>query len=338
MGITLGSSGVATILTAVIAFGLTASLGIFLVPYLKKLKYGQTIKEIGPTWHQAKNGTPTMGGIMFIIGIIVAVIAGYITALIAFDFQIDQIQSIKLVAGVVMALGFGLMGYVDDYIKVVKKRNLGLRAREKLLVQFVLSVGYLFILKMAGALSTIVEIPFFGQVDFGWFYYPFMVVLIVGFVNAVNLTDGVDGLASSVTFVFALAFMVYTMKLTLPYLGLFAVAVAAGCLGFLVWNFHPAKVFMGDTGSMFLGGCVVALAFGLDMPLLLFIVGFIYWGEAASVILQVISFKLTGKRIFKMSPIHHHFEMSGWSEVKIVGVFSLVTLIVCVIGYFALPI
>ena len=152
-----------------------------------------------------------------------------------------------------------------------------------------------------------------------------MVVLIIGFVNAVNLTDGVDGLASSVTFVFALAFMVYTMKLSLPYLGLFAVATAAGCLGFLMWNFHPAKVFMGDTGSMFLGGCVVALAFGLDMPLLLFIAGIIYWCEAGSVILQVISFKTTGKRIFKMSPIHHHFEMSGWSEVKIVTVFSLVT-------------
>ena len=149
MGITLGSSGVATILTAVIAFGLTASLGIFLVPYLKKLKYGQTIKEIGPTWHQAKNGTPTMGGIMFIIGIIVAVIAGYITALIAFDFQIDQIQSIKLVAGVVMALGFGLMGYVDDYIKVVKKRKLGQPARKKHLMQFVHSVGYNINLKKA---------------------------------------------------------------------------------------------------------------------------------------------------------------------------------------------
>lgn len=333
----LGSSGVATILTAVIAFALTASLGIFLVPYLKKLKYGQTIKEIGPTWHQAKQGTPTMGGIMFIIGIIVAVIVGYITAWIAFDYRADQVQTVKLAAGVVLALGFGLMGYIDDYIKVVKKRNLGLRAREKLIIQFFLTVGYLFILTMAGAVSTIVEIPFFGQVNFGWFYYPFMVVLIIGFVNAVNLTDGVDGLASSVTFVFALAFMVYTMKLSLPYLGLFAVATAAGCLGFLMWNFHPAKVFMGDTGSMFLGGCVVALAFGLDMPLLLFIAGIIYWCEAGSVILQVISFKTTGKRIFKMSPIHHHFEMSGWSEVKIVTVFSLVTLIFCVIGYFALP-
>ena len=337
MNIVTGSSGLATILTAVIAFVVTAVMGIFLIPYLKKLKYGQTIKEIGPTWHKSKQGTPTMGGILFIIGIMAAVIVGYLTMWIAFDFKADHIQSIKLVAGVVLALGFGLMGYIDDYIKVVKKRNLGLRAREKLIIQFFLSVGYLFVLRMAGALSTIVEIPFLGQINFGWFYYPFMVLFMIFFVNAVNLTDGIDGLAASVTFVFGLAFMVYTLKMSLPYMGLLAVAVAAGCLGFLVWNFHPAKVFMGDTGSMFLGGCVIALAFGLDMPLLLVLAGVIYWCEAGSVVLQVISFKTTGKRIFKMSPIHHHFEMCGWSEVKIVGVFVLVTLVFCVIGFFALP-
>jgi phospho-N-acetylmuramoyl-pentapeptide-transferase len=334
----LGSSNLAMILTAVISFVVTAVLGKFLIPYLKKLKYGQTIKEIGPTWHKAKQGTPTMGGMMFIIGIIIAVIVGYSVSCVVFDFQIDRIQTIKLVAGVVLALGLGLMGYVDDYIKVVKKRNLGLRAREKLIIQLLLSVGYLFVLQMAGAISTIVEIPFIGQLDFGFFYYPVMVFIIIGAANAVNLTDGIDGLASSVTFVVSLAVMIYSMKLALPYLGLFAVAVAAGCLGFLVWNFHPAKVFMGDTGSMFLGGCVVAFAFSLDMPILLVFIGFVYLCEAGSVILQVISFKTTGKRIFKMSPIHHHFEMCGWSEVKIVSVFSIVALIFCIIGYFALPI
>ena len=337
MNITSESSSVATILTAVIAFAVTAALGVVLIPYLKKLKYGQTIKEIGPTWHKSKQGTPTMGGLLFIIGILAAVVVGWLTTWIAGGFRADRIQSVKLVAGVVLALGFGLMGYLDDYIKVVKKRNLGLRAREKLAIQLLLSVGYLFVLRMAGALSTIVEIPFFGQIDFKWFYYPFMVLFIIFFVNAVNLTDGIDGLAASVTFVFGLAFMVYTLKMALPYMGLLAVALAAGCLGFLVWNFHPAKVFMGDTGSMFLGGCVIALAFGIDMPLLLVLAGVIYWCEAGSVVLQVISFKTTGKRIFKMSPIHHHFEMCGWSEVKIVGVFVLVTLVFCVIGFFALP-
>lgn len=332
--------GIATIVTAVVAFGLTAVLGIFLIPFLKKLKYGQTIKEIGPSWHKNKQGTPTMGGIMFIVGIIAAVIVGFLV-LMGINGGIQKIEHteiVKLFAGLIMALGYGLMGYVDDYIKVVKKRNLGLKAKQKLLIQFFLAIAYLFVLQVSGAISTIVEIPFLGQLNLGWLYYPAMIFIIIATTNAVNLTDGVDGLASSVTFVAALGFMIYTLKLQREYIGILAVATAAGCLGFLIWNFHPAKVFMGDTGSMFLGGLIVALAFGIDMPILIILIGFIYFIEALSVILQVISFKTTGKRIFKMSPIHHHFEMSGWSEVKIVSVFSLITAVCAVIGFFSLPV
>lgn len=329
--------GLDTIITAIVAFGLTAAIGIVLIPYLKKLHYGQTIKEIGPTWHKSKQGTPIMGGIMFIIGIIVAVIIGFVTTVFGEGEKIDVIQFVKLFSGIVMALGFGLMGYVDDYIKAVKKRNLGLKARQKLIIQIFIAVIYLIVLYASGGISTFVDIPFIGQFDFGWFYYPVMVFIIVATVNAVNLTDGVDGLASSVTFVAALGFMIYALHLQKGYISILAIAVAAGCLGFLVWNFHPAKVFMGDTGSMFLGGMIVALAFGIDMPVLILFPGFIYFCETLSVILQVISFKTTGKRIFKMSPIHHHFEMCGWSEMKIVAVFSLITAVLCAVGYFGLP-
>lgn len=328
--------GMVTIVTAAISFGLTAILGIFLIPYLRRLKYGQTIKEIGPTWHKSKQGTPTMGGIMFIAGILVACVAGF-AILVSVEKTVHTVEAVKLFAGLGMAVGFGLMGYVDDYIKVVKKRNLGLRAREKLIIQFLLAVGYLYALWISGGLSTILQIPFVGQIDIGLFYYPFMVFIIVGVTNSVNLTDGVDGLASSVTFVVAIAFMMFTLKLQMQYMGIMAVALAAGCLGFLIWNFYPAKVFMGDTGSMFLGGMVVALAFGIDMPVILVLVGIIYLIETLSDIIQISSFKLTGKRVFKMAPIHHHFEMSGYSEVKIVALFSAITAIFCVIAYFGLP-
>lgn len=331
------NNSLAVVVTAIMAFVITALSGIFLVPYLRRLKYGQTIKEIGPTWHKQKQGTPTMGGLMFMLGIVGAVLAGLLLMWWDDEQTLDKAQAVKLIAGLVMAIGFGILGYIDDYIKVVKKRNLGLRARDKLLGQLLLSCGYLIILQLNGVLSTIVEIPFFGQMNFGLLYYPLMVIMIVGFTNAVNLTDGIDGLASSVTFVFGLAFMIYSIRMLQPLVGVLSIALSAGCLGFLIWNFYPAKVFMGDTGSMFLGGCVVALAFTLDLPFLLFLGGIVYLCEAFSVILQVMSFKLTGKRIFKMSPIHHHFEMSGWSEVKIVMVFSAVTAVLCVIGYVSLP-
>ncbi len=327
------------IITALAAFLVTQLSGYFIIPYLKKLKYGQTIKEIGPSWHKNKQGTPTMGGLMFIAGIVIAVFVGYISMYISSGAQaMNLIETTKLFAGLCMALAFAIMGYWDDYIKVAKKRNLGLTAKQKLLIQTIIAVGYLAALHFVGAISTIVDIPFIGQFNFGFMYYPFMVFLIVGFVNATNLTDGVDGLASSVTCVVGVAFFVFIQKLQIEYMGLLALALSTACIGFLIWNFHPAKVFMGDTGSMFLGGVVVSLAFGINMPLILLLVGIIYLIEAFSVILQVISFKTTGKRIFKMSPIHHHFEMSGYSENKIVALFSFVTAIFCAIAYFAVPV
>lgn len=326
-------TGLATVLTAVIAFVVTAASGKILVPYLKRLKYGQTIKDIGPKWHKNKQGTPTMGGIMFIVGILAASLIGFSVCVAVEGNGVDPYQSAKLFAGMAMAFGFGLLGYVDDYIKVVKKRNLGLRAAQKLIIQILIAILYLYALSATGCISTIVEIPFVGQMQLGFFYYPLMVFIIVGTTNAVNLTDGVDGLAASVTFVAALGFTVFANLLQDSYIAILAIAAAGGCLGFLLWNFHPAKVFMGDTGSMFLGGIVCALAFGMDMPLLLILVGFVYFVEALSVILQVISFQTTGKRLFKMSPIHHHFELCGWSEMKIVAVFSIVTAVMCLVAY-----
>lgn len=312
------------IIAAVIGFGVTAGSGFFFIPFLKKLKYGQTILDIGPSWHKSKQGTPTMGGLMFILGITVAVIISLITMFIIGG---DLYQN-RLIAGIIMALAFGALGFVDDYVKVVKKRNLGLTAGQKMIAQIVIALVYLLMLFFGGDSNTTVWFPFLGSLDFGFLYYPFAAVMIVGFVNAVNLTDGIDGLASSVTFVAALGFMAASSLLRAGSMNVLAAALAGGCLGFLIFNFHPAKVFMGDTGSMFLGGIVVALAFGIGQPLLLFLFGLVYFIETASVMIQVTYFKLThGKRIFKMSPIHHHFEMSGWSEEKIVIVFSAVTLV-----------
>ena len=318
----------AVIAAAVISFAVTASSGIFLIPFLKKLKYGQTILDIGPSWHKNKQGTPTMGGLMFILGIVVSVILSFVLNLLLGGREQENLSSIRLFAGLFMALAFGALGFIDDYIKVVKKRNLGLTAKQKMLFQILIAACYLAIMFISGDRATAVWIPFLGSLDFGFLYYPFAVFVIVGFVNAVNLTDGIDGLASSVTFVAAIGMMAISAILSLGSMNILAAALAGGCLGFLIFNFHPAKVFMGDTGSMFLGGLVVAIAFGLNQPLLLVLSGIVYLIETGSVMLQVTYFKLThGKRIFKMSPIHHHFEMSGWSEEKIVIVFSLVTLI-----------
>ncbi len=327
--------GLTNAIVAVIAFLVTWLSGYIIIPYLTKLKFGQTIKEIGPTWHKKKQGTPTMGGVMFIAGICIAAVAGFLTLKLT-GTDISKQETVKFFAGLVFALGFGFVGFVDDFIKVVKKQNLGLTAMQKIVMQVVIAVAYLFTVASVGDTSTIVIFPFFGQLDFGIFYYPIVIIGIIFFVNAVNLTDGVDGLASSVTFVVSIGFMAVCMVMQYQGLELIATAMAAGCLGFLMWNFHPAKVFMGDTGSMFLGGAVVALGLGIGVPVLIFIIGFVYLCEALSVVLQVISFKTTGKRIFKMSPIHHHFEMCKWSEVKIVVVFSLVSFVFAIISVIAI--
>lgn len=325
------------LVTLVAAFLLSSVIGVWLIPFLHKLHYGQTILDIGPAWHKSKQGTPTMGGIMFIIGSILACAAGWCT--IAFSAQglVDASShgTFYLVGGFLMALGFGVIGFLDDYIKVVKKRNLGLKAWQKSAAQLLVAVIYL-IAERIFAPNDLLWIPFAGEFSIGWFYYPLMLFIIIGAVNAVNLTDGVDGLAASVTMVAAMGFMLIAAIQSFTQMDLMAAALAGGCLGFLVWNFHPAKVFMGDTGSMFLGGMVVALAFGLRKPILLLFIGIVYVVETMSDIIQIGSVKLTGKRVFKMAPIHHHFEMCGWSEVKIVVVFSAVTALGCLIAVLSL--
>lgn len=325
-------------LSAALAFGITGILGIWLIPYLRKLKYGQTILDIGPNWHKSKQGTPTMGGLMFIAGVAAACAAVFCAAVISnpeLTKGYNTILNRRLVSGLLMAIGFALIGFADDYVKVSKKQNLGLTARQKLVVQFAVAIIYLWSLYSAGDSSTTLIIPFIGQLDIGILYYPLCAVGIVYIVNSVNLTDGLDGLAASVTFMSSVGFIMVAAVLGFFQVSLFGCAVAGGCLGFLIYNFYPAKVFMGDTGSMFLGGCVVAMAFGVGIPLILAFTGFIYICESMSVVLQVISFKTTGKRIFKMSPIHHHFEMSGYSEVQIVMAFSLITLLGALLAFWA---
>lgn len=317
-----------TAAAAIISFGATALIGKWLVPYLHKINFGQTIRDEGPKWHRKKNGTPTMGGFLFIIGIILAT-AVCVPLYFKFSGKDPFVMSMitKIAGGLLMALGFGFIGFIDDYIKVIKKRNLGLNVRQKLILQFLVAGAYLYSLYRAGSSSKML-VPFFGGVDWGIWYWVVSLLGIVGMVNAVNFTDGIDGLNASVTFFASIAFLVMAGFMQLVPVGIFAAAAAGGCLGFLIWNFNPAKVFMGDTGSLFLGGIVCALGFALNVPLLIVLVGIIYICEILSVVLQVTYFKAThGKRLFKMSPIHHHFELCGWSEVKICAVFSFVTML-----------
>lgn len=318
-------------LAIVIAAVITGLLGYFMVPFLHKIKFGQTIREVGPSWHKNKQGTPTMGGIMFIIGSSVAAVI-CIAFLWLNGGAETQLMLVKVVAGALMAVGFGIVGFLDDYISIKKHRNLGLTEIQKLILQFIIVGAYLLSVAFAGG-TTETFIPFLGSVDLGFFYYILAAVFIVGMVNAVNFTDGIDGLNTSVTLVVALVFSVIAMLLNRVGLSLYAAAIVGAMIGFLFWNANPAKVFMGDTGSLFLGGAVCALAFGVDMPILLILIGIIYIVEILSVVLQVTYFKIShGKRIFKMAPIHHHFEMCGWNENKICFVFSGVTLLAGIIG------
>lgn len=328
-------------IAALLAFIVVWAFGVPVINLLKRLKFGQTIRDEGPDWHKSKQGTPTMGGILFAIGTLVGVAAGFgVNGILGGELKLELSNSLgftKLFAGLGLAVGMGLIGFFDDYIKVVKKRNLGLTALQKTIFQSVVTAAYLCALALAGLKTT--YIPFLGDVNVvsgaGLIFWPIAFFFIYGFTNAVNLTDGIDGLASSVTTVVALAFMLIAGALGFEGANTISAAVAGALVGFLVWNWHPAKVFMGDTGSMFLGGMVVALSFAVDRPVFLILIGLIYLIEALSVMLQVIYFKKTKKRLFKMSPIHHHFEKSGWSEEKIVVVFSLVTAIcsaICVVA------
>ncbi len=325
------------LIAALVAFLITMLSGFFLIPALRRLKFGQTILEEGPSWHKEKQGTPTMGGVMFILGIIVAVTVGLYILREAMPEELMQTlsdQSLSLGITIFSSLAYGLVGFVDDYVKVVKKRNLGLKARYKIVAQVIITAVFLGLQSLVGHISTWVDIPFIGIYDIGYFYYPLMFLGIIFLVNAVNLTDGIDGLCSSITFIVAIGFMVISLSYSFFANALFSSALAGGCVGFLFWNFYPAKVFMGDTGSMFLGGAVVGMAWAINRPEILVLMGALYIVEAMSVVIQVSYFKITkGKRIFKMSPIHHHFEMSGWSEVKIVTVFSFVTTMFVYLAY-----
>ena len=321
-------TGIWSFEAALISFIVSSLIGSKLIPFLVKVKCGQTIKEIGPSWHKNKQNTPTMGGVMFIAGSLLAIAVTVICYKMATeDFIFNRLKIAQITAGYIMALIYGAVGFVDDYISIKKKRNLGLTPKQKLVLQFVTAFLYLIVLRIFGD-DTSTIIPFVGLVDLGFFYYIISSVVIVGIVNAVNLTDGIDGLNGSVTMFVSAFFMVMAGVVGFQEMNIYCAAVAGGCLGFLVWNFHPAKVFMGDTGSLFLGGAVCAMAFGLDLPILLLPLGIIYLCEMFSVILQVSYFKIShGKRIFKMAPIHHHFEMCGWNEVKIVLIFSSVTFV-----------
>lgn len=319
------------LITAAIAFLITALLGKWIIPFLHKLNFGQNIREIGPSWHKNKQGTPTIGGLMFMIGICIAVLFAMIFAP-SFSVNQTDLLNTKVYAGLGMCLGFGLIGFLDDYISVVKKRNLGLKEGQKLILQFLVAGAYLLSCRLSGDTTSTI-IPFIGTVDFGVFYYILAMVIIVGMVNAVNFTDGIDGLNSIVCFFSFIGLAICAGIQLIPGIMLFGYAAAAGCLGFLIWNFHPAKVFMGDTGSLFLGGVLCALAFGINMPILLLPAGIVSIIEILSVVLQTTYFKLThGKRLFKMAPIHHHFEMKGWSEIKICVCFGTLSLTGAVIS------
>ena len=317
------------IFTAIIALILSGALGFVFIPMLRKLKFGQTILDIGPIWHKKdKQGTPTMGGVMFIIGITVAFAAGIgigaAFGVISFE-QVSLIDITNAVSGLIMALLFGFIGFLDDFIKVKKKQNEGLTANQKIILQILVIAAYFTVKILSGDTSTVVNIPFLGGLDLWYFYYIIMGLAILYLVNAVNLTDGIDGLCTSVTFVYSVVFIIITAMLNAVGLTVLAAATAGGCLGFLIWNFNPAKVFMGDTGSMFFGGLVVALGIGSNTEILMIIASAVYIWEALTVLIQTMYFKAThGKRLFKMTPIHHSFEIRGWKEVKIVAVFSLI--------------
>ena len=312
----------------VLSFAVSLLLGKLLIPVLRRLKAGQSIKEIGPTWHMSKQGTPTMGGLMFIIGIGAAVVVGGWSAMMRGTYTHLVVY--------LFALVFGIIGFVDDYVKVKHHHNTGLTAIEKFLLQLAASLAFVVLLRYMGILSPNLYIPFWGkELILSWpVYMVFAAFVIVGTVNAVNITDGVDGLATGVTIPVALFYTAVAAWYGYMEVGTLAAALAGGLVAFLFYNFHPAKVFMGDTGSLFLGGAVCGLAFALDIPLVLPVIGAIYVAEVLSDILQVAYFKLThGKRIFRMAPLHHHFEMGGWSEVKLFVIFSGITVLLCLASF-----
>jgi phospho-N-acetylmuramoyl-pentapeptide-transferase len=313
--------------TIIISFIISLLLGPLIIPILKRLKVGQSIREEGPKSHLSKSGTPTMGGIIIFMALLITVVtSGLITK--------------DIILLIVSTLGFGLIGFLDDYIKIIKKRNLGLRAYQKLIAQIILAVILAIYQSNTSAVGTKIIIPFLPDhyLDLGILYIPFIVFVVVGTVNSVNLTDGLDGLATGVSIIVLSFFSLVALNWGLDSISIFSSALIGACLGFLIHNAHPAKVIMGDTGSLALGGAISGIAILMNLPLILPIVGGIFFIETLSVIIQVVSFKLTGKRVFLMSPLHHHYELKGWKETKVVGVFWFVTAILCIIGIISLKI
>ena len=309
---------------AAISAGVVLLLGPICIPILHKLKFGQSIRNEGPKSHQAKSGTPTMGGIFLVAGILIATL-------------IRAEWTAEILLAIFILVGHFILGFLDDYIKVVKKRNLGLKARQKFAGQIFISLVIIFIARTELGIETTLWIPIIGEtIDLGIFYYLLVILVLVGASNAVNLTDGLDGLASGTVAIASSCYGVICLITGHPNLAIFCAAVVGACIGFLKFNFHPAKVFMGDTGSLALGGAFAAMGLLTHTELLLVVVGFVFVCEALSVIIQVISFQTTGKRVFRMSPIHHHFELGGWREVKVVFVFWTVGLIAGISALFML--
>ena len=316
------------LITVAAAAVLSGVIGYFLIPMLRAMKAGQSILQIGPTWHNVKSGTPMMGGLMFIFATVICLAVN--------AFTMGEYSALYVLA---LALCFGFIGFLDDFVKLKYKRNLGLTSAQKFMLQLAVSAIFLYAMYRSGSMTTDLYIPF-ANITIAlhpMLYIFFAMFVIVGCVNAVNLTDGVDGLCSLVTIPVMVFFTAAAFAMDKLDLALLPASLVGALCAYLIYNWHPAKVFMGDTGSLFLGGLVCALAFALEMPLILVLVGFVYIVETLSVILQVGYFKLThGKRLFKMSPIHHHFEMCGWKETKIVIVFTLVSVIMCLVAWFGI--
>ncbi|MBR2387708.1 MAG: phospho-N-acetylmuramoyl-pentapeptide-transferase [Clostridia bacterium] len=322
------------IVAIVTSFALSVVLSYYIIPILKGHKVGQIIREEGPSWHSSKAGTPTMGGICFIMAILI-VSAGFT---VFYTLKNRQSELIPLALTLGLGVFNGLIGFVDDYCKLLKKQNEGLTPLQKIILQTLVAILYILALRFTGHLDTNLFIPFLKtNIELGFVYYIFAVFLILGMVNSVNLTDGIDGLATSVTLVVAGFFAFVAFNVFNESLILISGLLIGALIGFLVFNIHPAKVFMGDTGSLFLGGMVTGAAFLMENPLIIVIAGGIYVVEAFSDIIQVGVFKLSGRkiRVFKMAPIHHHFEKCGWKEGKIVSIFSLVTALLCVAAWFS---
>jgi phospho-N-acetylmuramoyl-pentapeptide-transferase len=312
-------------ITIIMAFLITVLLAPVFIPFLRRLKFGQSIRDEGPESHQKKTGTPTMGGIVFLVSIVIT------TFVMTGKYSEPGPETYLLL---LVTVGFGLLGFLDDFIKVVMKRNLGLTSKQKLLGQIVISVIFYFVF-IQNDFSTSVSIPLTDvSFDLGWFYVLFIIFWLVGFSNAVNLTDGLDGLVSGTSAIAFGALAVLAWNLGQYDVAIFGVAVVGAVLGFLVFNAHPAKVFMGDTGSLALGGAIAAIAILSKLEIILILIGGVFVIETLSVILQVASFKTTGKRIFKMSPLHHHYELVGWSEWRVVVTFWTIGLLFAVLGIY----